>query len=414
MNDLVLVGAGIIGLSTALWCQKNGLKVILVDREEPGSGTSYGNAGILSAASIIPVTTPGLLRKIPKMLLNPNEPLFMRFSYLPKVTPFLFKYLNHAKFDHVRIYADAMSTLLYDSVEQHRALAAGTDAEHFISDRDYLIGYNTNDAFQADAIAWKIREEKGYTFKVLTGSELSKVDPVYKNKFQVIVANKKHGMISDPGAYLRALYQQFIRKGGFFEKSIFKDVVKNGNKITGIKTSNKTLHGKNVAFTLGPWSGEVAQKLELNIPFESERGYHIELINPSHMPTQALKVDSGKFIVTPMLGRIRLAGISEFGGLSLGPSKAPIDLLKKHVKTLFPKMKYDRVDEWLGHRPTTANSLPVIGKLNKFENVFVGFGHQHVGLTGGAKTGRILAGLISANLVDIDLSHFDPNIYKKN
>ena len=414
MNDVVVVGAGIIGLSTAIWCQRYGLKVVLVDREGPGSGTSYGNAGILSAGSIIPITTPGLLKKVPKMLIDPNEPLFVRYSYLPKIAPFLFKYLNYSKIDHVKLYATAMSSLLFDSVDQHRALAKGSDAEHYISEQDYLIAYDTYNAFKADANAWKIREEKGYIFKVLTEAELSKVDPFYKDKFEVIVANKKHGKISDPGAYLQALYREFMRNGGVFEKAIFKQVIIDGNNIRGIKINNSKLYSEKFVFTLGPWSGNLSKKLGLNIPFESERGYHIELINPSRMPIQPLKVTSGKFIVTPMLGRIRLAGITEFGGLLAGPSKAPLDLLKRNAKTLFPNLKYDRVDEWLGHRPTTANSLPVIGKLNKFDNVFVGFGHQHVGLTGGAKTGRILAGLIGEKKFNIELSHFDPNIYSKD
>ena len=124
-----------------------------------------------------------------------------------------------------------------------------------------------------------------------------------------------------------------------------------------------------------------------------------------------MMVASGKFVVTPMIGRIRLAGVVEFGGLSAGARKAPLNLLKKNALSLFPDVSFDRIDEWLGHRPTTANSLPLIGALRAFENVFVGFGHQHVGLTGGAKTGRMIAHMIDGQTPNMDLSEFDPNVY---
>lgn len=122
MAKVVVAGAGINGVSSAIWLQRAGHEVILIDREGPASGTSYGNAGVLAAGSIIPITTPGLLAKIPKMILAPNAPLFVRWKYLPKVFPFLIKYLSHANSNHVKLYAKAMSKLLYDTVEQHLSL----------------------------------------------------------------------------------------------------------------------------------------------------------------------------------------------------------------------------------------------------------------------------------------------------
>ena len=132
MAKVIVAGAGINGVSSAIWLQRSGHEVVLIDREGPASGTSYGNAGVLAAGSIIPITTPGLLAKIPKMLLAPNAPLFVRWKYLPKAFPFLTKYLSYANSKHVKLYAKVMSKLLYDSVEQHRALSKGTGAEKYI------------------------------------------------------------------------------------------------------------------------------------------------------------------------------------------------------------------------------------------------------------------------------------------
>ncbi len=410
-QKVIVAGAGIVGVSTAIWLQRAGFDVVLVDRDAPAAGTSYGNAGVLAAGSVIPVTTPGLIGKAPKMLMNPNAPLFLRYSYLPKVIPFLAKYLRHSRMDHVKHYARTMTGLLYDTVEQHRALAAGTGAEQYISNDDYLFGYDSDAAFEGDAFAWEIRKKNGHVFEVLKGADLDKVDPLYRDRFKVVVANKNHGRISDPGAYIKHLAWHFTENGGAFLQTDVNGLIKNGSTITGLETSQGPLLGEHVVFTLGPWSGGLAKKLGLSIPFESERGYHIELVNPSQMPAEPIMVASGKFVVTPMNGRIRLAGVVEFGGLDAGPSKAPIELLKRNARDLFPDLSYERIDEWLGHRPTTANSLPLIGRLNKYDNVLVGFGHQHVGLTGGAKTGRILAGLLGHHTPNIPLEAFDPNQY---
>ena len=413
MAKVIVAGAGINGVSSAVWLQRAGHDVILVDRAGPASGTSYGNAGVLAAGSIIPITTPGLLAKIPKMLFNSNAPLFVRWGYLPKAIPFLSRYLSHANLDHVKLYAKTMTQLLYDSVDQHRALAEGTGAEKYITNDDYYFGYDTMAAFKSDEFAWNIRKQNGQDFKVLNQKEFGQLDPIYKDKFDVVVANKNHGKISDPGAYIKKLASYFEAKGGVILQSNITGLIENERSLIGLKTDDGDIFSDHVVFTLGPWSGDISKKLGLVIPFESERGYHIELVNPSSMPKAPIMVASGKFVVTPMDGRIRMAGVVEFGGLDALASKAPIELLKANAKKLFPDIRYDRIDEWLGHRPTTANSLPLIGRVNKYDNVLTGFGHQHVGLTGGAKTGRILASLIDKQKINIDLSEFDPNRYSR-
>ncbi|MFK7902689.1 MAG: NAD(P)/FAD-dependent oxidoreductase, partial [Nitratireductor sp.] len=296
-----------------------------------------------------------------------------------------------------------------------RQLAKGTGAEKYISEVDYHFGYAKKADFEADKFAWDIRKENGHKFEVLTKGQFKRIDPIYDGQFEVVVANKQHGKISDPGAYIKALATHFQKKGGTLLKAniegLIEENTEDGNCLKGLKTDQGDVLADQIVFTLGPWSGDISKKLGLKIPFESERGYHIELVNPTSAPKAPIMVASGKFVVTPMDGRIRLAGIVEFGGLKAGPSKAPIELLKKNAKSLFPDLEYERIDEWLGHRPTTANSLPVIGRISKYNNALVGFGHQHVGLTGGAKTGRILADLVSQKMGNIDLDEFSPSRY---
>lgn len=408
---VIVCGAGINGVSCALWLARKGVQVTLVDRAGPASGTSYGNAGVLASGSVIPVTVPGLLKKAPGMLMDSTSPLFMRWRYFPRLAPFLRKYMGHANIEHVRRYARAMTSLLSDSVAQHQALAKGTAAEPFISFEDYCFAYQTRAAFDAENWAWRIRQENGLPHKVVSGAEFAAQDPLYTDSFDTVVRSQNHGRISDPGAYIKTLCDEFLSLGGELKIATVTGLHMQGTKLTALQTSQGDISGDSFAFTLGPWAGDISRKLGLNVPFESEGGYHIELINPSDMPNNPVMVASGKFVVTPMRGRLRLAGVVDFSGLDGPDNQAALDLLERNVTELFPSLSYDRMDRWHGYRPTTANSLPLIGRIKKHPNAFVGFGHQHVGLTGGAKTGRLLSALVIEEPTEIDTSPFDPNVY---
>ncbi len=409
--DIVVVGAGIVGVSCAIWLQRAGHKVTLVDRAGPASGTSHGNAGVLAAGAVVPVTTPGLARRAPGMLFDANSPLFLKWAYLPKFLPFFVRYLRYANEGHVDRYAGAMSQLLHDSVDQHLSLAAGTGAESFISSEDYCFGYATKAAFRADSYSWSKRKAAGVDFEVVDGATYAAYDPVFGNAFETVVRCKNHGRISDPGRYVRALADHFVAQGGALRICEVSDVSLSGGVITALNTADGDICADHIVFATGPWSKKIAHKLGVDVPFESERGYHIEFVNPSHMPKSPMMIASGKFVLTPMDGRLRAAGVIEFGGLDYGPSRPPFDLLKAQVGEVLPDLRCDSVVEWMGHRPAPADSLPLIGANDEKGRSYSAFGHQHVGLTGGPKTGRIIADLIEGKTPNIDLVPFDPMKY---
>lgn len=412
MAKIIVAGAGIVGISTAIWLQRAGHTITVVDREGPAAGTSYGNAGVLASGAIVPVTTPGLWRKAPGMVLDKNSPLFVKWSYLPKMIPFLWKFLRHSTDAHVTSFAAAMAGLLHDSVDQHRALAAGTGAEDFITEEDFCFGYPSKQSFEADAYGWKIRKDNGVVFEVQTGAEFAAYDPLYAEHFGIVVRCKNHGRISDPGAYVRALAHHFVKEGGELVIAEVTDVIRDGTGLRGVMTDVGEQRGDHTVLALGAWSKPIGRKMGLDISLESERGYHIELVNPSHMPKAPMMVAAGKFVITPMAGRIRCAGVVEFGGLNKGPSAAPLELLKKHVAEIFPDLSYERMDEWMGHRPSTPDSLPLIGATDESKTAYAALGHQHVGLTAGPKTGRIIADLIGGKQTNMDLSPFLPTKYR--
>ena len=215
-QNIIVIGAGIVGISTAIWLQRDGHTVTVIDKEGPGSGASYGNAGVLSSGSLVPVTVPGLLRKAPQMLLNPNQPLFLKWSYLPKLLPFLWKYMKHANAKSVERISLGLNLLLHDAPDQHLALAMGTEAEKYIDTVDYLFGYADEAAMKADSFGWGIREQRGVNFVKLNAEAMADYDPVLKGRFGYGVQCKNHGKIKDPGAYVTKLAEHFVINGGTY------------------------------------------------------------------------------------------------------------------------------------------------------------------------------------------------------
>ncbi|MEO0328893.1 MAG: FAD-binding oxidoreductase [Pseudomonadota bacterium] len=405
-SQVLVVGAGIVGVSTALYLKREGLDVTILDREGPAAGTSYGNAGILATSEVIPVTTPGLWKYIPKALFSKNEPLFFKWSYLPKLAPFLLRYLTYANEKDMKQTAADLLPLVYDSVEQHRALAAGTDAEQFIRDDEYVYCYPDQAAFEAEKDQWALRSSLGLAHKTADAEELSIFDPVLKGKFGFAARTLNHGSISDPGAYVTALFDAFTELGGKFIKASAQQIVTEGDSAIGVMTDKGLIKSEKIVIACGAWSNTLMGSVGAKVPLESERGYHIEFVNPNIELRCTIMVRQKKFAMNSMNGRLRCAGIVEFAGLEAPASDGPFKLLRSQVKAIFPELTYDSTREWMGHRPSTTDSLPVIGSVGALSNVWAGFGHQHLGLTMGPKTGKWLTHLITGKQLNDNLAPY--------
>ena len=409
MKTIIVIGAGIVGVSTAIWLQRSGFKVTIIDQKGPATGASHGNAGILAASSIIPVPNPSLIKKLPFYLLSKDSPVFFKMSYLPKMFPFLMSYLSKSNLREVNKYAERMTPLIFDTVCQHKSLAKGTGAEKFISYQDYCFGYETEENFLNDKKVWKLRQKHGLPFEVVNGNEFSNFDPFYKDLFDVIVKCKNHGKINDPGLYVKTLCDHFLSQGGELIISKVNDISsKNLNDVI-VKIESDSLIANKIIVATGAWSKKILKKFKIKMPLESERGYHVEYVEPNFYPKVPMMLTSKKFVITPMDGRIRVAGLVEFAGLKTLKRKPPLNLLKNKIKDLFPNLKCKEKIEWLGHRPALVDSLPMLGYLDKNKQILVAFGHQHLGLTAGAKTGRIVSDLIIGNDIKLKISNYRPN-----
>jgi len=414
-KHIAIIGAGIVGVSAAVWLQRAGHAVTLIDRAGPAEGTSFGNGGVLASCAVVPVAVPGLWAKAPEMLFHPEQPLFLKWRYLPKLLPWLARYLRHANAEDARRTAAALFPIIGDSLADHQALADGTKAARHIAPSDYLYVYRSRRGFEADAFGWSLRAAHGFQWELLEGEAWRAYDPIFARDLGFAVRMGGHGAITDPGQYVKDLAAHVVEKGGRLLRAEATDFARADGVVTGVRLKTgegaETLACDAAILATGVWSGPLAKKLGLSIPLESERGYHLELWAPNLMPRAPVMITSGKFVATPMAGRLRLAGIVEFGGLDAPPSRAPFALLERQIRAAIPDLTWSDKTEWMGHRPAPVDSIPIIGEVPAVKGAYLGFGHHHVGLTGGPKTGRILAQMISGQTPNLDLSPYAPARY---
>lgn len=407
-KHIVIIGAGIAGVSTGIWLRRMGARVTLLDRGQPGQGTSYGNAGILAACAMVPVTGPGLIGKSPKLVMDPNFPLFLRWGYMPRMLPWLAKYLGHANDADTRRIAKGLTPITGDAVEQHQALTKDTEAAHWVTESDYNFAYRDRAAFEADGYVWGLRKEAGFEPEITEGAAVQEREPNLSAQNRLLATMKGHGMIRNPGGYVAHLAQVLIQSGGELRQTEVQDFELTDGRITSVQTDQGPIVCDSAVIATGVWSTPLMKKLGIKVPLESERGYHILFKGASGGPVAPTMIASGKFVATPMEMGLRCAGVVEFGGLEAGPSKAPLAFLRRHVALAYPQLEYVGEEEWLGHRPATPDSLPLIGEVGQ-SGVFTAFGHQHIGLTGGPKTGRLLAGMMMDQPPNIDMQTYSPN-----
>ena len=407
---VAVVGAGIVGVSSAEWLRRAGFDVTLIDRLEPGSAeqTSYGNGGILARCAIIPVPTPGIWRKGPRMALDPNQPLFMRWSYLPRLLPWLLRYLASSREAQVRKTAEGLAQLNLDTVDQHLALARGTPAEAYVKPDLYAYVYPSRADFEADAFGWGIRAEHGITGQALEGEALRAWDPNLAPRYKFAYLMEDHGTITSPGRYVAALADWFQSQGGHIQRADVQAVqaLEQGVSLT-IDGQSQTYD--RLVLATGAFTDALSRGLGIKAEIEPERGYHLLLKQPNFMPKQALMVADHKYVVTPMEEGLRIAGVVEFGGFGTDKSAAPLDLLRRSIRQFYPELTWQDEETWLGFRPATLDSLPLLGPHPQHSQIFFAAGHQHVGLTGGPKTGRLVADMMAGRHPNIDLSAFAPD-----
>ena len=403
-QSVIVIGSGITGVSCAEELRRSGAKVTLIDRVEAGdpAQTSFGNAGILAREGIMPIANPSMLKMIPQILLSPSSPIYLKWSYLAKFSPWAVKFIMNGTKPKALPIILALNELLYDTVENHIQLSKNTDAARFIEKGDMTLLYRNRKQFSSDKFANQARRDLGIAWEELSRGKLLDRDPHISKLYQFGLAYKNHGWITNPAAYVSSLAKHFQKNGG---KILIGEVSKiNGNNVE-LKDGN-ILKAENIVLATGAWSKNLATQLGHNIPLQAERGYHLSLKNASHMPPNTYLITDKKFGLTPMDGFLRCAGQSEFAPLEMPPNPKAIKNLRKFLFRLYPKLEYETETIWQGTRPTLPDSLPVIGRSSKNTSVIFAFGGQHLGLTMGPKIGKMVRDIIFERQSNINMKPY--------
>ena len=403
-QSVIVIGSGITGVSCAEELRRSGAKVTLIDRVKAGdpSQTSFGNAGILAREGIMPIANPSMLKMIPQILLSPNSPVYLKWSYLAKFSPWALKFIMNGTRPKALPIILALNELIYDTVENHIQLSKNTDAARFIEKGDMTLLYRNRKQFSSDKFANQARRNLGIIWEELSRNELLDRDPHISKLYQFGLAYKNHGWITNPAAYVSSLAKHFQKNGG---KILIGEVSKiNGNNVE--LKGGIILKAENIVLATGAWSKNLTSQLGHNIPLQAERGYHLSLKNASHMPPNTYLITDKKFGLTPMDGFLRCAGQSEFAPLEMPPNPKAIKNLRKFLFRLYPKLAYETETIWQGTRPTLPDSLPVIGRSSKNPSVIFAFGGQHLGLTMGPKIGKMVRDIIFERQSNINMKPY--------
>ncbi len=401
-QSVIVIGAGFTGVCIAENLRRSGASVTLLDRVKPGdtAQASYGNAGLLARAAIVPALEPDILPKLPKYLFSRKSPLNLRWSYLPKFLPFGLSFLRNATPSRVRRITRSIEMLAHDTVEQHLALVKGTPAEKYITSGALTYLYPRKKDYDKNRFSNALLAELGITPDHLNLPELKEIDPALGDAYQFGARYKDNGYISDPAAYIQALTAHFEANGGQFVPGAAQAI--DGQRV--ILQDGTTLTADTIVIAAGAWSRSLTGGFGHKVPLEGERGYHLMLKSPSFTPPIPYMMTDAKSVMTPMTPGIRIAGTTEFAPLDSRPSTRPFKLQRDAVRRLYPTLTWDREETWMGHRPSTPDSLPMLGRTKSNPNVIFAFGSQHLGLTIGPKLGVLAAQIAQNRSPNADIS----------
>ena len=405
-----VIGAGMVGVCAASWLQRDGHSVFLVERGEPGHGASFGNAGCFNGSSVTPVAMPGVIWKVPGWLKDPLGPLALRPAYLPKIAPWLWRFVRAGTPEKIAAQARALRSLLGPTLEALRPLVAEAGAEALVHRRGHLYLYRTRQALEGDRLAWDLRRDNGVEIDTLGANELRQLEPAVSRDYGCAVLVRENGHTSNPLALVEALLAQFRRNGGEVVAASATGFRLAGGRLVAIESDQGDLPADAAIVCAGAWSKPLAAALGDRVPLETERGYHLMIRDPEVMPRLPVADAEGKFVATPMDTGLRFAGTVELAGLDAPPDWRRARILLQQGRKLLPGLAADypeeRISVWMGHRPSLPDSLPVLGPSRASPDVVYAFGHGHVGMTGGPYTGKVIADLVAGRPAPIDLTPF--------
>ena len=381
----------------------------LLDRGGPGEGASCGNLGGFGIASCPPAAMPGVLGKVPGMLLDFEAPLKLRWGHAARAPPWFLRFIANSRRERVEAIAAARQNLLDRVHEAIDPLVAEASAGNLMSRTGLMFTFEGEETFRGAAYAFDLRRRNGVQLDLLDGNEARQVQPALsRNVVRACrVADFSHTL--DPLRLVQALAGLFRKRGGALLRGTVRGFETGPNAVHAIRTEDGALPVERIVVAAGVWSRELAAMLGSKVPLEAERGYHT-MFNGTDVKMNGGIISVDRHIaVTPMMDGIRAGGIAEFAPPEAPPDVAVARRVRRHAEALFPALKSDRITEWMGPRPSHPDSKPVIGRSPHHPNAWFAFGHDHLGLTMGGITGKLISELVTGKTPSVDLAPFRPN-----
>jgi D-amino-acid dehydrogenase len=399
---IVVIGAGIVGAASAIELVRQGHRVTIVEPGEPGreQAASYGNGAWISPASVVPMSMPGLWKKVPGYLLDPLGPLTIRASEFPRLLPWLMRFLHAgATVPRVEATARALSVLLHDSPTRHAKLAEVAGVQDLIKQSGLLYVYPDRSAFEAEALAWKLRRVNGVQWLELNAEQLRATEPSLDSRYKFGALVEAGAHCVDPGKYVAALVQYAQSQGAAIIKARAVGFNIQADRLRAVRTEDGEITCDRAVVAAGIQSKALALQAGDQVSLESERGYHVVIADPEAAPRIPVMPSDGKMANTLTLKGLRASGQVELASVSAPPNWRRAAVLLNHALRTYPQLPRqipeERISRWMGHRPSTPDGLPVIGPAHSSPDVIYAFGHGHVGLASGPATASIVADIIA-------------------
>lgn len=406
--DVLVIGAGVVGLSAALAAQARGLRVAVVDREGPAAGASAGNAGAFAFTDILPLASPGILRKAPKWLLDPLGPLTVPPAYALKITPWMFRFWRACSPAAVARSTVAQTGLMDLSKAELEPFLRLTGTEGMLRRDGNLQVYEGTAEFKASLPGWQARTDHGIEFHHMTPAEMADLQPGLSSRFTHGTFTPGWYSIADPKLYTLALADRFRAQGGQILTAEVAALEPSEAAVTLRLKGGASLTAAQVVLAAGAFSHRIARSIGEKIPLETERGYNTTLPADAFDLRTQITFGGHGFVISRLSTGIRVGGAVELGGLELAPNYKRSEAMLKKAQAFLPGLRPTGGVQWMGFRPSLPDSLPAIGPARATPRVIHAFGHGHLGLTQSAGTARIVADLLTGQRPALDLTPFSP------
>jgi D-amino-acid dehydrogenase len=404
---IIVIGAGIVGVCTGLTLRQSGHAVTIIDPKPPGRSTSFGNAGVLAVGNVYPVSMPDTWKKVPGMLMDPAAPLRLRWSYVPRMLPWAARFLASGRPGRIGPIASEIRAITKDAVAAHDRLMARCGIADIVKPVGWLKVYKSERSFAASAPYREIQSRNGVRMELLNQDEIRQLEPGLSHEFTHGSFEPDNSFVTNPAMLTDAYAEAFVKRGGtFVQERVVRFDFHDDRPVRAV-TDLAMREADAFVICAGAWSDRLTAMLGSKVPLDTERGYHLNL-NVESGPglRRPVVVEDHGFVLAPMRDGLRLTSGVEFAGLDAAPDFRRIRNMLPHAMAALPGLASEVSREWLGFRPSTPDSKPVIGKSPVFENVFYAFGHGHLGLTMAARTAQLVDDLVGGRASTINLAPY--------